>query len=85
MFAERHGDDYERKITPHWIGFLVRKKLGLKTEQRHGGYMIAASENQKLSRMYEKYGSANASVDSVDSVDFIAPDNAGPGKQMPLM
>jgi hypothetical protein len=26
-FAEQHGEEYEAKITPYWIGHLVRKKL----------------------------------------------------------
>jgi hypothetical protein len=38
-FAEQHGEDYERKITPHWIGHIVQRKLGLKTERREGGYV----------------------------------------------
>src|SRR5262249_33901177 len=34
--AEQHAEDYERKITPHWIGYIIRKKLGLKTESLAG-------------------------------------------------
>ncbi len=55
-FAEKHGEDYERKITPHWIGHIVRRKLGLKTERYREGYVIAAGEEAKLGRLYEKYG-----------------------------
>jgi hypothetical protein len=36
----------------HWIGRMVRKRLGLKTEQRHGGYMIVASEGPTLTRRF---------------------------------
>src|SRR5208337_5396831 len=42
--SERYGDDFERKVTPHWIGYVVRRKLGLKTEKHHGIYVVAASE-----------------------------------------
>jgi hypothetical protein len=59
------GEEYERKIMPHWIGHLVRKKLGLRTEQRHGGYMLAGTETAKLARLYEKYGIAAQAVDFV--------------------
>jgi hypothetical protein len=31
-------------VTPHWIGQIIRKKLQLKTEKRHGSYAVAASE-----------------------------------------
>ena len=43
-FIEQHGEDFERKVTPHWIGRIVRRKLGLKTEKRHGSYVVASSE-----------------------------------------
>jgi hypothetical protein len=65
--SERYGDDFERKVTPHWIGHVVRRRLGLKTEKRHGSYMIAANEGAKLTRLFEKYGIA---VDSQDLGDF---------------
>ena len=68
-FMELHLMDYERKITPHWIGQIVRRKLGLKTEKRHGSYVIADSEGHKLDRLYEKYGIAAESGDLGDSGD----------------
>jgi hypothetical protein len=64
---ERYGDDFERKVTPHWIGSVVRRRLGLKTEKRHGSYMIAATEGSKLTRLFEKYGIGVDSQDSGDS------------------
>src|SRR5438477_2932146 len=33
-FIEQHGEDFERKVTPHWIGQIVRRKLQLRTERR---------------------------------------------------
>ena len=44
--SERHGDDFERKVTPHWIGYIVRRKLGLKTYRRSGSYRIADPKNK---------------------------------------
>ena len=41
--AERVGNGWDRKITPHWVGYLLRKKLGLRIEKRHGNFVI--SEN----------------------------------------
>lgn len=55
-FTDRHGDDYERKITPKWIGSIIRKKLNLKTNKSHGVFVIPPSEKPKLERLYEKYG-----------------------------
>jgi hypothetical protein len=54
--ADRHGDDFERKITPHWIGKVVRRKLGLKTVRRGGNYYVAESEKEKLGQLLERYG-----------------------------
>jgi hypothetical protein len=55
-FVERHGMDYERKVTGKWIGTVIRKRLNLKTQKSHGVYVIPISEKPKLDRLYEKYG-----------------------------
>jgi len=54
--ADQHGEDFGRKITAHWVGYLERKKLGLKTERRKTGYVIGSTEGTKLARLFEKYG-----------------------------
>jgi hypothetical protein len=60
LFIDRHGMDYERKITTKWIGNIIRKRLNLKTQKTHGLYVIPLSEKPKLDRLFEKYGiSAN--------------------------
>lgn len=63
-FAAEHGEDFERKITPHWLGHIVRRKLGVKTEKRHGSYVVASTEGPKLARLFEKYGIALGQGDS---------------------
>jgi hypothetical protein len=40
----------------HWIGNTVRRKLQLKTEKRHGSYVIASTEGSKLARLFERQG-----------------------------
>lgn len=55
-FVDRHGEEYERKITTKWVGSILRKKLSLKTQKSHGIYIIPSSEIPKLARLYEKYG-----------------------------
>lgn len=71
LFVLRHEDDFQRKITPHWVGYLVRRKLGLKTERHRDGYLIAASEEPKLVRLFEKYGIAQLTPDDVNSVNSV--------------
>lgn len=55
-FADRHGDEYERKVTAKWIGWIIRKRLRLHTQKRHGVFVIADGELPKLKRMFERYG-----------------------------
>ncbi len=43
-FIERHGMDYERKITTKWVGNIVRKRLGLHAYKSVGGDENDASE-----------------------------------------
>lgn len=55
-FTRLHGQDYER-ITPKWIGTIIRKRLHLRTHKSsHGMFVIAPEELQKLPALYEKYG-----------------------------
>ena len=46
----------ERKITPKWVGGLIRKRLGLRTVRRGGTHLVPASEAPRLEQLYEKYG-----------------------------
>lgn len=68
-FIARHSEDFERKITPHWVGYVIRRKLGLKTEKRHGSFFVAGSEGPKLAGLLEKYGIASEHQDSGDLGD----------------
>jgi uncharacterized protein (UPF0147 family) len=55
-FADLHSEEFDRKITPKWIGTIVRKKLRLKTQKSHGSFVIPESERPKLEQLFEKYG-----------------------------
>jgi hypothetical protein len=82
--SERYGDDFERKVTPHWIGHVIRRRLGLKTEKRHGIFVIAATEGPKLTRLLEKYGISpedRGAGDSGDLGDFAGPREAPPASE----
>jgi hypothetical protein len=53
--SQKHGLDYDRAITPKWIGTIVRQKLHLKTYKRHGAFVVSVNE-KTLEPLYEKYG-----------------------------
>src|SRR5207249_4989906 len=55
-FSDRHGEEYDRKVTPRWIGSILRKKLRLKTERTREGFVIGSGEKGKLHRLFERYG-----------------------------
>jgi hypothetical protein len=55
-FAERHQDEYERKIAPKWVGNIVRKKLNLKTRKSEGVFVIPPEELPRLAHLYARYG-----------------------------
>jgi hypothetical protein len=55
-FIEKYGEDYDKKITPKWIGSIIRRKLNIKTEKGRTHFVIPGSEREKLERLYEKYG-----------------------------
>lgn len=77
LFAERYAEDYERKITPKWIGNLVRRHLQLRTYKSHGVFVLSATEAPKLGRLYEKYGIGDEESQAETSAlkpPFIGPD-----------
>jgi hypothetical protein len=79
-FIDLHGQDFDRKITPHWVGQIVRRKLGMKTERRETGYIISHTEGPKLARLLEKYGISGDNEDRLNSMNFL---NSEEGDEMP--
>ncbi len=55
-FALRHGKDYERRVTPRWIGSIVRRRLGLKPNRATGVFALGPEEVAKLAALYVRYG-----------------------------
>lgn len=55
-FIDQYGTEYERKITPKWIGNLIRNKLHLRTQKSDGVYVIPETEEEQLLRLYRRYG-----------------------------
>jgi hypothetical protein len=56
MFIARYADECERRVTAKWIGNIVRRDLQIKTYKSNGVFVLGISDNQKLARLYEKYG-----------------------------
>jgi len=52
----RHGTEFDRQVTPKWVGVTLRKRLGLKPTKTRGVFVLGPRELEKLPRLYEKYG-----------------------------
>ena len=76
-FVDRHGMDYERKVTSKWIGNIIRKRLNLKTQKSHGIYVVPLSEKPKLDRLYEKYGIAPREAEEAEEQAIKLPVDIG--------
>jgi hypothetical protein len=59
-FIDRYGKEYERPITNKWIGHIIRRKLSIKTQKSHGVFIIPLGEQERLKRLYDKYGIIDA-------------------------
>jgi len=56
LFLERHGDQYDYKISHRWIGGILRRKLHLQPEKGHSTYVIPISELPHLDVLFRKFG-----------------------------
>lgn len=55
-FSERYGEEYGGKVTPRWIGTIIRKRLNLKPRKSGGVFVVPVSEYPKLRHLFERYG-----------------------------
>jgi hypothetical protein len=54
-FMTRFGDEYARRVTPRWIGSIMRRRLGLRPARTNGVFTIGPEEIPKLRALYERY------------------------------
>ena len=57
-FMVLHADSGER-VTPKWIGWLIRRHLGLKPYRTHGVYVLFFSDSHKLDGLCRGFGLNN--------------------------
>jgi hypothetical protein len=57
-FLARYGDQYERRVTPRWIGSLVRRRLGLHPSRSTGIFTLGPEDVARLASLYARYGVA---------------------------
>jgi hypothetical protein len=69
QFASRHGEDYQRPITPRWIGAQLRKRLSLTAVKSHGTFVIPEIEKGKLEALFRRYDLGDVAGDMETSED----------------
>ena len=55
-FAARFATEYERPITPRWVGSILRQRLHLAPYKSNGRFLLAVTDGDRLNRLYERYG-----------------------------
>jgi hypothetical protein len=56
QLIEKHGAEYDYRVTARWVGHMLRKKLQLFPRKSQGVYVLPVEELPKLARLYEKFG-----------------------------
>ncbi len=64
QFTEKHGAEYDYRVTVRWVGHMLRKKLQLFSRKSQGVYVLPVEELRKLPRLYEKFGIPEGSSSS---------------------
>jgi hypothetical protein len=68
-FIARYGEEYERRVTPRWVGSLVRRRLGLRPSRSTGIFTLGPEEVARLSALYVRFGvEAKTEADPLDIV-----------------
>jgi hypothetical protein len=62
-FIARYGAEYERRVTPRWVGSLVRRRLGLKPSRSTGLFTLGPEDVARLKALYVRYGLESAATD----------------------
>jgi len=62
-FGERHAADFDRPITPRWVGAQLRRRLSLVPVKSHGTFILAPTEGAVLERLFARYGVGEESGD----------------------
>lgn len=55
-FIRRHGNEYERRVTPRWLGSIVRRRLGLTPSRSTGIFTLGPEDVARLASLYTRYG-----------------------------
>lgn len=55
-FASRYGSEYERAITPRWVGTQLRRRLSLTPVKTNGTFIVPDAQEARVRGLLERYG-----------------------------
>ena len=67
-FVERFASEYERPITPRWIGTILRRRLHLSPYKSHGRYILSIDATG-LAALYDRYGISGENGNTLNASD----------------
>ena len=67
-FAERFSAEYERPITPRWIGTILRRRLHLSPHKTHGRYVLPV-DTPRVAALYDRYGISDGNGSTANEGD----------------
>lgn len=54
-FNDAHEEEYRYRVTPKWVGYMLRSRLRLGTHKSGGFYVVPASERAKVEALVHRY------------------------------
>lgn len=67
-FMEQHGAEYGGRVSPRWIGQVLRKRLHLSPVKSHGVYVVPLSDAERLRALYTRYGLLDSESQDADRI-----------------
>lgn len=56
LFADRYGSDYNRAVSPRWMGAQLRRRLSLIPLKSHGNFVVPRTAEAQVAALCERYG-----------------------------
>lgn len=56
LFADRYGSDYNRAVSPRWMGAQLRRRLSLIPVKSHGNFVVPSNADAQVTTLCERYG-----------------------------
>lgn len=65
-FRQRFGDEYDRPISPRYVGYLLRRRLRLRTDRHRGLFTLHRGERGRVASLRKSYGSSDIGTTGSD-------------------